>query len=134
MGVMSTIANALGFGNADQVNDAKKAIAQNRGLWQNNYNENQDTLNKYLDTISQAHDDTLKSQYNQAKTDYANIGTYDPSKFQYGKSVEDFMSPAMDMRIKAASDAITNSQANARKYVQFRLSERIERQITSNSK
>ncbi len=134
MGVMSTIANALGFGNADQVNDAKKAIAQNRGLWQNNYNENQDTLNKYLDTISQAHDDTLKSQYNQAKTDYANIGTYDPSKFQYGKSVEDFMSPAMDMRIKAASDAITNSQANARKYVQFRLSKRIKCEITSHSK
>ncbi|MBO4777417.1 MAG: hypothetical protein J5588_02895 [Bacteroidales bacterium] len=134
MGVMSTIANALGFGNADQVNDAKKAIAQNRGLWQNNYNENQDTLNKYLDTISQAHDDTLKSQYNQAKTDYANIGTYDPSKFQYGKSVEDFMSPAMDMRIKAASDAITNSQANARKYVQFRLSKRIKRKITSYGK
>lgn len=134
MGVMSTIANALGFGNADQVNDAKKAIAQNRGLWQNNYNENQDTLNKYLDTISQAHDDTLKSQYNQAKTDYANIGIYDPSKFQYGKSVEDFMSPAMDMRIKAASDAITNSQANARKYVQFRLSKRIKRKITSYGK
>ena len=134
MGVMSTIANALGFGNADQVNDAKKAIAQNRGLWQNNYNENQDTLNKYLDTISQAHDDTLKSQYNQAKTDYANIGTYDPSKFQYGKSVEDFMSPAMDMRIKAASDAITNSQANARKYVQFGLSKRIERKVTGYGK
>ena len=91
-------------------------------------------MNKYLDTISQAHDDTLKSQYNQAKTDYANIGTYDPSKFQYGKSVEDFMSPAMDMRIKAASDAITNSQANARKYVQFRLSKRIKRKITSYGK
>lgn len=134
MGVMSTIANAIGFGNADQVNEAKKAINQNKGLWQNNYNENQDTLNKYLETISQAHDDTLKSQYNQAKTDFANVGTYAPSKFEYGKSVEDFMSPAMDMRIKAASDAITNSQANARKHVQFGLSKRIERKITGYGK
>jgi len=134
MNPLSYVANALGFGNSDQVENAQNAINQNKGLWQSNYNENQETLNKYLDAISQAHDDTLKDQYNQAKSDYANIGTYTPSKFDYRKSVEDFMSPAVDMRIKAANDAITNSQANARKHVQFRLSKRIKCEITSHSK
>jgi len=119
MGVMSSIANAIGFGNADQVKEAKKAIKQNKGLWQSNYNENQDTLKKYLDSISQAHDETLKNQYTQAKQNFADMGTYNPSKFEYNKSVDDFMSPAVDMRIKAANEAITNSQANARQLVQL---------------
>ena len=47
------------------------------------------------------------------------MGTYNPSKFEYNKSVDDFMSPAVDMRIKAANEAITNSQANARQLVQL---------------
>ena len=130
MNPLKSMANALGFGNSDQVADAKKAINQNKGLWQSNYNENQETLNKYLNSISQAHDTTLKDKYNQAKYNYENIGTYDPSKFEYNKTVEDFMSPAVDMRIKTANDAITNSQANARKYVQFRLPKRIKCEIT----
>ena len=134
MNPFSYVANALGFGNSDQVENAQNAIEKNKGLWDRNYNDNQEALNNYLNAISEVHDPTLKDQYNQAKSDYANMGTYAPSKFDYRKSVEDFMSPAVDMRIKAANDAITNSQANARKYVQFRLSERIERQITSNSK
>lgn len=134
MNPLKSMANALGFGNSDQVANAQKAINQNKGLWQSNYNENQETLNKYLNSISQAHDTTLKDQYNKAKYDYANMGTYTPSKFEYGKSVNDFMSPAVDMRIKAANDAITNSQANARKHVQFRLSKRIKCEITSHSK
>lgn len=134
MNPLSYVANALGFGNSDQVENAQNAIEKNKGLWDRNYNDNQEALNNYLNAISEVHDPTLKDQYNQAKSDYANMGTYAPSKFDYRKSVEDFMSPAVDMRIKAANDAITNSQANARKYVQFRLSERIERQITSNSK
>ena len=134
MNPLSYVANALGFGNSDQVADAQNIINQNKDLWNKNYNENQATLNKYLNSISQAHDPTLKDQYNQAKYDYANMGTYTPSKLDYRKSVEDFMSPAVDMRIKAANDAITNSQANARKHVQFRLSKRIKCEITSHSK
>ena len=80
--MFESMANFFGFGNSDQVDEAQKYISQNKELWNDNYKENQDILKKYLNATTGLHDDTLKSQYDKTKYDFANQGTYKPSTFR----------------------------------------------------
>jgi len=80
--MFESMANFFGFGNSDQVDEAQKYISQNKELWNDNYKENQDILKKYLNATTGLHDDTLKSQFDKAKYDFANQGAYKPSTFR----------------------------------------------------
>ena len=80
--ILDSMANFFGFGNSDQVDEAQRYIRQNKDLWNKNYNENQRILQNYLNASTGLHDDTLKSQYEKAKSDFANQGAYTPSTFR----------------------------------------------------
>lgn len=129
------------FGNGDAVSDATNTLDASKEYWKNNKVENQQLLDQYIantnavngtnnnlidrygllvDSNKVGNDKILADyygssvgKYNELMNKYENMGAYEGGKFGYNKDVNEFMSPAVQMRIKAAQDAITNSQANA---------------------
>lgn len=53
------------------------------------------------------------SQYGDVLQQYANSAGYNPSQYSYQGNIEDFYSPATQMRINTAMNSIQNSRANA---------------------
>lgn len=95
------------FGNENQVEDAKDSLSDTQGLYEQNY---QDTLNKtkeYMDEMKGLYGSSPE-MYQEALKKYASS-----PEFSYNKSLKDFASPAQQMRVKEAMNAITKSQANA---------------------
>lgn len=110
-GVVNWVGNVLGTDNTDQVNAAIETLENSKRNWSDNYNKNNNLLDNYLNSVNDMYGDSL-SKRNDTLSKMQGL-SYDPSTFTYNKSVEDFLSPAIDMRVKTASNAITNSQANA---------------------
>lgn len=100
------------FSNEDEISEAKGTLEQNGDLLGQNFQQTTGLLGNYLDKVNGLYGDSLENR-NNALDSYMGIGAYNPDSFSYNKSVNDFMSPAVAMRQKAASDAITKSQANA---------------------
>lgn len=120
---LGSMSDSLGFSNTDQIDSALDSLDSSKSYWDTAYDNNNATLQNYLnaasgtyngnkDLLNSVYGDSL-SKYNSAVSNYENLGGYDPQSFSYSGTVEDFMSPATAMRVKAASDAITKSQANA---------------------
>lgn len=129
------------FGNGDAVSDATNTLGDSKTYWENNKAANQAYLDQYLanvDTNKAGNDAALLNygtvmndtkygndkllvdtygnslgKYNDLMSKYENMGGYKAGTFDYGKDTKDFMSPAMEMRIKEAQNAVTKSQANA---------------------
>lgn len=55
----------------------------------------------------------LAGKYADYLSNIENLKVYDPGQFSYSGDVNDFYSKAANQRIKQATDAITNSRANA---------------------
>ena len=95
------------FGNENQVEAAKDSLNDTKGLYEQNY---QDTLGKskeYMDEMKGLYGSSPE-MYQEALQKYASS-----PEFSYNKDVKDFASPAQQMRVKEAMNAITKSQANA---------------------
>lgn len=95
------------FGNENQVEAAKDSLSDTQGLYEQNY---QDTLNKtkeYMDEMKGLYGSSPE-MYQEALKKYASS-----PEFSYNKDLKDFASPAQQMRVKEAMNAITKSQANA---------------------
>lgn len=95
------------FGNENQVEAAKDSLNDTQGLYEQNY---QDTLNKtkeYMDEMKGLYGSSPE-MYQEALKKYASS-----PEFSYNKDLKDFASPAQQMRVKEAMNAITKSQANA---------------------
>jgi len=117
------VGDALGTNNSDQVDDAKGYLDESKTLWDQNKETTQGYLDEYLGTVSDSHNDSIakneslygdaNQKYQDAMNNYESLGGYNAQNFNYDKSVDDFMSPAVEMRQKAAANAITKSQANA---------------------
>jgi len=111
------------FGNGDSVDTATAALDGSKAYWDANKTNNETLLNNYMQSVDSTYNGNNNilnktygnalQNYDSAMADYKNMGAYTPGQFNYSKSVEEFMSPAVAMRQKAASDAITKSQANA---------------------
>ena len=80
---------------------AQDAAARNNELYQ-----------QYLDRVN-ANYGNQAGQYNQRVQDLENLTPYDAGQFNYNGSIEDFYSKAANQRINKATNAITNSMANA---------------------
>jgi len=83
---------------------AEDAASQNAGLYR-----------QYMDKVNNAYGNQA-GQYDQRVADLESITPYDAGQFddsKYGKTVEDFYSKAANQRVNKATNAITNSMANA---------------------
>lgn len=101
-------ADLFGTRQAAKEKDAKKALNENADVLQQGYDSNNVMAGQYKDFIDNMYG-TSNADYQSALTNYMNnVGNY-----SYDKDVKDFYSPAAQLRVQQAMDAITNSNANA---------------------
>lgn len=107
MSWINDLADALGFGNNKQTDDAQQTLdemlaransvsAQNRGLIRDYYDQMNGTLSEGA------------SKYNEAVASLADAIAH---QGDYDKTVDDFLDPAREQRVQAAMSAINNSAA-----------------------
>ena len=107
MSWINDLADALGFGNNEQTDDAQQTLdemlaranstsAQNRGLIRDYYDQMNGTFSKGA------------SKYNAAVAALADAIAH---QGDYDKTVDDFLDPARNQRVQAAMSAINNSAA-----------------------
>ena len=75
-------------------------------------NRNNALYRQYLDRVN-ANYGNQAGQYAQRVKDLEDLKPYDAGQFEYKNSIEDFYSKAANQRINKATNAITNSMANA---------------------
>jgi len=80
---------------------AEDAASRNNSLYQ-----------QYLNKVN-ANYGNQAGQYDQRVQDLENLTPYDAGQSGYDKSIEDFYSKAANQRVNKATNAITNSMANA---------------------
>lgn len=80
---------------------AEDAAAKNEGLY-----------NKYMDKVNNAYSGEAGKLGNRIQA-LEELTPYDAGQFGYDKSIEDFYSKAANQRVNKATNAITNSMANA---------------------
>lgn len=100
------------FSNEDQINEAVDSLNQAGDYLGANYLSTQQMLRNYLGSVNDLYGDS-KANRDNALNEYKSIGEYQPGEYKFKGDVNDYMSPAMGMRIKEANKAITKSQANA---------------------
>ena len=85
--------------------DAKKAAddasSQNRGLY-----------SQYLNKVQGTYGDTA-GKYSKYLQNLEDTDAYDPGQFSFDKNVDDYYSKFANQRINQATNAMTNSRANA---------------------
>lgn len=88
-----------GFGLAQdsRVSTANKALAKAQQRADAASEANKSLYNQYYDKVSGTYGD-LASKFNDYMNSFKNQSVYDPGKFDYDKSVEDFYSKAADLR------------------------------------
>ena len=107
MSWINDLADALGFGNNKQTDDAQQTLdemlaransvsAQNRGLIRDYYDQMNGTFSEGA------------AKYNEAVASLADAIAH---QGDYDKTVDDFLDPARNQRVQAAMDAINNSAA-----------------------
>lgn len=75
-------------------------------------NANRALYSQYLNKINSTYGD-VAGKYGDYLSNIENQEVYDPGQFSYDKDVNDFYSKAANQRINQATNAITNSRANA---------------------
>ena len=73
---------------------------------------NRALYSQYLNKMNSTYGDTA-GKYGDYLANIENQEVYDPGQFSYDKDVNDFYSKAANQRINQATNAITNSRANA---------------------
>ena len=107
MSWINDLADALGFGNNKQTDDAQQTLdemlarangvsAQNRGLIRDYYDQMNGTFSEGA------------AKYNEAVASLADAIAH---QGDYDKTVDDFLDPAREQRVQAAMSAINNSAA-----------------------
>jgi len=104
-----------GFQQDDRVKAAKDAIDNSIGYAKQADTQNRTLYQDYIDRVNNTYGDQAGklagyTEQLEALTPY-DAGQFDESK--YGKTVEDFYSKAANQRVQNATNAITNSMANA---------------------
>ena len=96
--------NAVGAANAaldEAYGKAEEAANKNAGLYQ-----------QYMNKVNNAYGGEAAKMGNRVQA-LEDLTPYDAGQFNYDKDVNDFYSKAADLRAKKATNAITNSMANA---------------------
>lgn len=104
---MDDVLEFFGFGNSNKTNAANAAIEANKKDLQKAFDVNQGYIGDYRDLMGNLYG-SAPQQYQDALDRYINS-----EDFSYNKDAKDFYTPAYQQRVKAAMNAITQSNANA---------------------
>lgn len=104
--------DGLGRQQDRRVNKANAAAKEALNVANATSDDNRELYQQYLDKMNSTYGD-LAGKYADYLSNIENQKVYDPGQFSYSGDVNDFYSKAANQRIKQATDAITNSRANA---------------------
>ena len=105
----------FGYRGNKTVGQANNALDQAYAAAENAANKNEGLYRQYLDRVNNAYGGEA-AKYGDRVQDLENLTPYDAGQFDdsvYDKSIEDFYSKAANQRVNQATNAITNSRANA---------------------
>lgn len=105
-------ADLLGFHQDSRVEEANDAAKEAYDKAMGTSNANRALYSQYLNKINGTYGD-VAGKYGDYLSNIENLEVYDPGQFSYDKDVNDFYSKAANQRINQATNAITNSRANA---------------------
>lgn len=104
--------DGFGFQQDSRVKKANDAALKAYDKAMGTSDDNRALYQQYLDKMNSTYGD-LAGKYADYLSNIENQKVYDPGQFSYTGDVNDFYSKAANQRIKQATDAITNSRANA---------------------
>lgn len=102
----------FGFQQDSRVGKANAAAKEAYDKAMETSNANRALYSQYLNKMNGTYGD-VAGKYNDYLSNIENQEVYDPGQFSYDKDVNDFYSKAANQRINQATNAITNSRANA---------------------
>ena len=102
----------FGFGQDNRVSQANAAAKEAYDKAMETSDANRSLYSQYLNKMNSTYGD-MAGKYGDYLSNIENQEVYDPGQFSYGKDVNDFYSKAANQRINRATNAITNSRANA---------------------
>lgn len=105
-------ADVFGVRGGRNLSRANAALDEAGKAAQNAANKNNSLYEQYMNKVNNAYGNQA-GQYDQRVQDLENVTPYDAGQFNYDKSIEDFYSKAANQRVNKATNAITNSMANA---------------------
>lgn len=115
MDVFSNIADPadlFGYRGNKNVNAANNALDDAYGKAEDAANKNAGLYQQYMNKVNNAYGSEAAKMGDRVQA-LEDLTPYDAGQFSYDKDVNDFYSKAADLRAKKATDAITNSMANA---------------------
>ena len=115
MDVFSNIADPadlMGYRGSKNVSQANAALDEAMQAAKDAASQNNSLYSQYMNKVNQNYGNQA-GQYDQRVQDLENLTPYDAGQFDYDKSIEDFYSKAANQRVNKATNAITNSMANA---------------------
>lgn len=115
MGVFSNVADPAdlwGIRGNRAMDKANGALDDAQATMEGAAAKNENLYRDYLNKVNNAYGSEA-DKFGQRVSDLESITPYDAGQFNYDKSVEDFYSKAANQRVNKATNAITNSMANA---------------------
>lgn len=102
----------FGYRGGKNVSMANAALDEAYGKAEDAANQNNALYRQYIDRVNNAYGGEAGKLGNRVQA-LENLTPYDAGQFGYDKSIEDFYSKAANQRVNKATNAITNSMANA---------------------
>lgn len=118
MGFLDVVSNVFdpgdvfGYRGGKNVNAANGALDEAYSKAEDAANQNNALYRQYMDRVNNAYGGEAGKLGDRVQA-LENLTPYDAGQFGYDKSVEDFYSKAANQRVNKATNAITNSMANA---------------------
>lgn len=104
--------DVFGFQQDARVERANKALSEAKKAADDASSQNRGLYSQYLNKVNQNYGDTA-GKYSQYLQNLENQEVYDPGQFSFDKAVDDYYSKFANQRINQATNALTNSRANA---------------------
>lgn len=102
----------FGYRGGKNVKAANAALDEAYSKAEDAANQNNALYRQYIDRVNNAYGGEAGKLGNRVQA-LENLTPYDAGQFGYDKSIEDFYSKAANQRVNKATNAITNSMANA---------------------
>lgn len=102
----------FGYRGNKTVSKANDALDEAYSKAEDAANKNASLYSQYMNKVNNAYGGEAAKMGDRVAA-LENLDVYDPGQFSYDKDVNDFYSKAANQRVNQATNAITNSQANA---------------------
>ena len=104
--------DVFGFKQQERIDRANNAMSEAQDAAAAADRENRSLYQDYLNKVNANYGDTA-GKYSQYLQNLENQEVYNPGQFSFDKSVDDYYSKFANQRINQATNALTNSRANA---------------------